>query len=53
MKQASIGDGENTKQLFEHVHSNVAKYLLSQASFAKDQIEEGSPLFEGKFDCFE
>lgn len=39
---------ESAKDLFEHVHSNVAPYLLSKATFSKNQIEDGSPLFEAK-----
>ena len=38
----------DTKTLFKHVHSNVAPYLLSKASFTVNQIEDGLPLFEGK-----
>jgi len=50
---ASLGEmivtgKESTKDLFKHVHSNVAPYLLSKVSFSKNQIEDGSPLFEGK-----
>jgi hypothetical protein len=43
-----MGKEERAQELFEHVHSNVAPYLLSDVSFTTDQIANGSPLFEGE-----
>jgi len=42
------GNGGNTKELFEYVHSNVAPSLLGKPDFTVDQIRNGSPLFEAK-----
>ena len=45
--QDSLVTEDTTKDLFEHVYSSVAPYLLSDVEFSADQIENGSPLFEG------
>lgn len=47
MQDEMTGD-ESAKDLFHYVHSNVAEYLLGEASFSSDQIRDGSPLFEAK-----
>ena len=45
--QDSLVTEDTTKDLFEHVYSSVAPYLLSDVEFSAYQIENGSPLFEG------
>ena len=45
--QDSLVTEDTTKDLFEHVYSSVAPYLLSDVEFSAHQIENGSPLFEG------
>ena len=40
---------QSAKDLFDHVHSNVAPCLLTKASFSTDQVKDSSPLFEGKW----
>jgi len=39
---------ESANDLFRYVRSNVAQYLVGDASFSADQIRDGSPLFEAK-----
>ena len=40
---------EGSKDLFEFVHSNVGPNMLDRPDFTFEQIEKGSPLFEGEY----
>ena len=48
VSQQSPNQEETAHNLFKHVHMSVAPSLLSKASFSANQIEDESPLFEGK-----